>query len=462
MKKKILIVEDQFVEANNLRIILERAGYHVTGIAYSVAEALDLIEKEPPDMVLLDIFLQGDQTGIDLAITLQQWKIPFVYLSANSDKKVLDAAKATRPFGFLVKPFREKDVLVMLDVATYLAEASRRQFTGGNEPNIDHSSSAFVKRIIAGSPQMNDVMKHVKIVGPSDTSVLILGESGTGKEMIAQCIHELSARRKKGLIVVNCGALPANLAESTLFGHEKGTFTGATERRTGKFEQADGGTIFLDEVGELPLDLQTKFLRVLQEKEIEPIGGKRKKVDVRVLAATNRNLEEEISKGRFRLDLYYRLNVFPLVVPALRDRKDDIPVLAKHFVQQFAKRERKTVTSLSESVIDTLMKYPWPGNIRELENIIARAVLLATGPIITNIQLADTGTDTKEPANRNVLKSIIDNERDHILAALSKTNWKIFGMGGAAELLKINASTLSSRMKKLGIDRKSLKGRNPD
>lgn len=462
MKKKILIVEDQFVEANNLRIILERAGYHVTGIAYSVAEALDLIEKEPLDMVLLDIFLQGDQTGIDLAITLQRWKVPFVYLSANSDKKVLDAAKATRPFGFLVKPFREKDVLVMLDVATYLAEASRRQFSAGTDTDDDPISSAFMKRIVAESTEMNEVMKNVKIVGPSDTSVLILGEGGTGKEMIAQCIHELSPRRKKGLAVVNCGALPANLAESTLFGHEKGTFTGATERRTGKFEQADGGTIFLDEVGELPLDLQTKFLRVLQEKEIEPIGGRRKKIDVRVLAATNRNLEEGISKGRFRLDLYYRLNVFPLFIPALRDRKEDIPVLAKHFVRQFAKREKKTVTGISDNVIERLTKYEWPGNIRELENIIARAVLLNTGPIITSIQLADTGKETKEVTGKNVLKSILDNERDHILAALSKTNWKIFGMGGAAEMLKINASTLSSRMKKLGIDRKTYKGRNDD
>ncbi|MET0638084.1 MAG: sigma-54 dependent transcriptional regulator [Chitinophagaceae bacterium] len=461
MKTKILIVEDRFIEANNLRIILRKAGYLVTGIASSVPEAIRLIEEERPDLVMLDIYLETHLTGIDLAGILKKMNIAFVFLSANSDKRTLDAAKLTQPYGFLVKPFRQKDVLVMLDVALYLHNEATTKKRNPVSSSPGMTPNDFHPRMIGESAVMLNVMENVRIVGQSETSVLILGESGTGKELIAQCIHNSSPRKTKPIVVVNCGALPANLIESELFGHEKGSFTGATDKRIGKFEQAEGGTIFLDEIGELPLDLQVKFLRVLQEKEIESIGGKKKKINVRVIAATNRNLEEEMASGRFRLDLYYRLNVFPIVLPPLRERKQDIPLLANHFLQLYAARENKIILGLTDSVISQLTEYPWPGNIRELDNLMARTALLSPGGIVNSVQLPSS-VKTEIPAaagSDSPLKPMAEYERDYILNALIKCNWKIFGAGGVAEILGMNASTLRSRMKKLGIEKSTfLKG----
>jgi two-component system, NtrC family, response regulator HydG len=453
VKEKILIVEDQFIEANNLRIILRKAGYSVCSIARSVSLALKIIEDECPDLVLLDIYLQGNLTGIDLARSLADKNIAFIYLSANSDKRTLDAAKSTRPYGFLVKPFREQDVLVMLDIAWYLyqqnleARGKKGKISGPRDP----SPSGEFQNIIGQDEAFLAVLESTKVIGASETTVLLLGESGTGKELIAQGIHRISSRKSMPLIVVNCAALPSNLIESELFGHEKGTFTGATDKRIGKFEQADGGTIFLDEIGELPLDLQVKFLRVLQEREIEPIGGKKKKIDVRIIAATSRNLEEEMAAGRFRLDLYYRLNVFPISLPPLRERKADILLLANHFLKIYAHKEDKTITGLADHVIEAMLGYSWPGNIRELENLMERSVLLAKGQVVTTLLLPVDPMKRNSTLIKNSFKSMTDNERDHILAALEKCNWKIYGKGGAAELLNINDSTLNSRIKKLGI-----------
>jgi transcriptional regulator with GAF, ATPase, and Fis domain len=406
---------------------------------------------------MLDIRLQGALTGIDLARTLKKMNIPFVYLSANSDKQVLDAAIATKPYGFLVKPFREKDVLITLDVARYLHQHER----GSAEPE-DHTVCSPALPIPAGelptmvgqSAVFLEVLKNAGIVGPSDTSVLILGESGTGKELIAQTIHRCSCRRKKPLVVVNCATLPANLIEAELFGHEKGAFTGALDKKIGKFEQADGGTVFLDEIGELSTDLQVKFLRVLQEREIEPVGGLKRKIDVRVIAATNRKLEDEVAAGRFRIDLYYRLNVFPLYLPSLRERKEDIPLLAKHFLYKFTSRSNKKITALSDQAVNEMLAYHWPGNVRELENVLERSVLLAAGPIITTMQLPGNTSKQIPEVGSARLKTITENEHDHILAALEKCSWKIYGSGGAAEILDINPSTLFSRMKKLGLQKK--------
>jgi len=456
MKGKILIVEDQFIEANNLRKILKKAGYSVLPIARSVDEACEIIAVQKPEIVLLDIQLQGVLTGIDLAGALRKQNISFVYLSANSDKKVLEAALATKPYGFLVKPFREKDVLVMLDVAHYLQRHERE--SPRNEQDNTHTLPApanaqSLPAIIGKSPNFQEVLENARLVAPSDTSVLILGESGTGKELIAQTIHALSPRRKKPLVVVNCAALPANLIESELFGHEKGTFTGASDKRIGKFEEADGGTIFLDEIGELTTELQIRFLRVLQEKEIEPIGGKKRKINVRVIAATNRKLEEEIAAGRFRIDLYYRLNVFPLSLPPLRERKEDIRLLAHHFLQCYAIRANKMITGLAEPVLKAMQDYCWPGNVRELENLMERSIILATGPIIQTLQLPTPPRQAGQFENEGYLKSMMENERDHILQALNKCGWRIHGKGGAADLLNINASTLNSRIKKLGIEK---------
>jgi len=455
MNTKILIVEDQFIEADNLRSILRKAGYIVCKIARSVPEGLQIIEDEKPDLVLLDIYLKGPLTGIDLAKTLKEKNVAFVYLSANSNKQILDAAKATKPYGFLVKPFREKDVLVMLDVAWYL-HRQNQGLTGNVKTSAGNLQGTDFKEIVGTSEGMQEVLDNVKIVGTSDISVLILGESGTGKELIAQSIHRLSERRQKPFVAVNCAALPANLIESELFGHEKGSFTGATDRRIGKFEQGNEGTVFLDEIGELPLELQVKLLRVLQEKEIESIGGRTKKVDVRIIAATNRNLEEEIAAGRFRLDLYYRINIFPILLPPLRERKEDIVALAKHFVNIYARKEKKEITGVADHVIQAMINYNWPGNIRELENTIARAVLLTNGPVVNFLRLSGPNKATGAVTIGRV-KSLIDNERDHILLALEQCSWKIYGEGGAAELLELHPSTLNSRIKKLGIEKKYAK-----
>ncbi len=464
MSEKILIVEDQFIEANNLQMILERSGFTVCGIASSVTEALSILEEHSPHIVLLDIFLKGKLTGIDLAKTLLKREIAFVYLSANSNKEVLNAAKATRPYGFLIKPFREKDVLVTLDVARYL-HAHRfesKLLSGASEMQVRQSRGAFsndqgnifeVNGIVGKSAVMRKVMEHLQIVAPMNTSVLLLGETGTGKEKIADCIHQLSGVKDHPLIKVNCGSLPVNLVESELFGHERGAFTGAVERRIGKFERAAGGTIFLDEIGEMPLDLQVKLLRVLQEKEIERVGGNTAiKINARIIAATNRDLEKEVAEGRFRLDLYYRLNAFPILMPALRERTEDIPLLAEHFVKSFAAQFEKNVKAVSVKVLDLFMNYSWPGNIRELEHMIERSVLLTKDEVITNVDIPEQSRQRQQPDGS--LKSMVENEYDHIMAALRKCKGKISGRGGAAELLDLNVSTLNSKMKKLGIDKR--------
>jgi two-component system, NtrC family, response regulator HydG len=457
MSKKLLIVEDVFVEANNLRIMLKKAGFQVCALADSFEEAMEIISREKPDLVLLDIFLKGDRTGIDLARALKQQSIAFIFLSANMDKQILETAKMTRPYGFLVKPFRARDVLVMVDVALYLHkenQASSGVVAGVSRPGKRESGTPMLfDGIVGESAALKTVLGEVERVAPSDMSVLVLGESGTGKELIARAIHQLSSRKNSPYVVVNCASLPAGLIESELFGHEKGSFTSALEKRIGKFEQADGGTIFLDEVGELPLDVQVKFLRVLQEREIERIGGKKMAINVRIIAATNRDLEDEVAHGRFRMDLYYRLNVFPIFLPALRDRKEDILPLAYHFLRHYAAREKKAITDLAASCVTAMQAYSWPGNIRELENVMARSVLLADGPIIQSAKLGKDASTPAKTGRKNAVQSLEENERAHILAALESCAWKLYGAGGAAELLQINASTLNSRMKKLGITR---------
>jgi DNA-binding NtrC family response regulator len=624
LNNKVLIVEDQFVEANDLQLILGKAGYEVCGIARSVPIAQEMIKKEKPGLVLLDIFLKGKQTGIDLAKQLNEENIAFVYLSANSNEEVLNAAKATQPYGFLVKPFREKDLLIMLEIARYrhehntastarnetaltdklsaiiystetigqklltictafqshipfdyitagfntLADTSNNavsflrtgfdeyQKIGINELstisklkvsdlvalsktaelyqllsdifrmkscaswplhlnsgdlfvisfysrntntyNADHTAlftqlqntmttvfenvfkrgavgvekkshpllpsegaiaSQHFEGIIGNSHLLLNVFDQISQVAPFDTSVLLLGESGTGKERIADCIHNLSSRKAKALIKINCATLPATLIESELFGHEKGSFTGAIDKRIGKFELANGGTIFLDEIGEMPVDLQVKLLRVLQEKEIEPIGSRSPvKVDVRVIAATNRNLEKEVAEGRFRLDLYYRLNVFPIELPALRDRVDDIPALANYFINIYNRKSGKKITGVSDKILKHMMTYDWPGNIRELEHLIERSVLLAKGTIIEDVSIpANQKKEVSAITQGFALKTIHENERDYIIEVLKKCNGRVWGIGGAAELLNIPPSTLKSKMKKLGIQKEQIK-----
>jgi transcriptional regulator with GAF, ATPase, and Fis domain len=291
-------------------------------------------------------------------------------------------------------------------------------------------------------------------VASTDATVLILGESGTGKELIARAIHNISNRSKRPLVKVNCATLPANLIESDLFGHEKGAFTGALERKIGRFELADGGSIFLDEIGELPVELQAKLLRILQEGEFERLGNpKTMKVNVRVIAATNRNLKMAIEKKEFREDLYYRLNVFPIVSPPLRERKEDIPLLVKHFLQKYEGKMGKKINQVSPKVIDALMTYDWPGNIRELENLVERAMIISPGNTLEYGDWLPTAHTAIASNGRNALQKLEDVEKEHIIETLKKVNWKVSGEKGAAKILGLNATTLEARMKKLGIKR---------
>jgi transcriptional regulator with GAF, ATPase, and Fis domain len=320
-----------------------------------------------------------------------------------------------------------------------------------NQTRINDSNSEYPEIIGAGL-KMRKVFSMMNQVADSDSTVLIWGETGTGKELIARALHNSSTRREKAMVKVNCAAIPANLIESELFGHEKGAFTGAMDRRIGKFELADNGTIFLDEIGELPLDLQVKLLRVLQEKEFERVGGKSViSVNVRIISATNKDLLKEVEQGRFRRDLYYRLNVFPINLPPLRERPEDIPLLASYFLSKYTKRP----TVLSHRAVTQMKNYDWPGNVREMEHLIERQVLLTTQPVISEINLpvkAKTLTDKKGMVH--AIKTIDENERDHVLAVLQFCKGRISGPEGAAKLLGVPATTLNSKIKRLGLNKR--------
>src|SRR5262244_3325994 len=307
------------------------------------------------------------------------------------------------------------------------------------------------EEIIGQSAPVRQLLRNVEQVAPTEATVLVQGETGTGKELVARAVHDRSRRKDRPLVKVNCGSIPAGLVESELFGHEKGAFTGATQRRVGRFELANGGTIFLDEATELPIDTQVKLLRVLQEGEFERVGSSQTiKVDVRVIAATNRDLKEMVKNGTFRSDLFYRLNVFPLEVPALRERKDDIPLLVSFFLSKFGKKLGKELRGVSQKAMDGLLRYHWPGNVRELQNIVERAAVLATGPIV---QIDEAMMRSGETVQESVVDTLENAERNHILRALNETRWVVHGKKGAADLLGINPSTLRSRMEKLAIKR---------
>ena len=311
--------------------------------------------------------------------------------------------------------------------------------------------------IIGGSQSLREVFAQLKIVAPTDSTVLLLDETGTGKELVAHALHRRSARRDRPFVRVNCAAIPSGLLESELFGHERGSFTGAIARKIGRFEMAHGGTIFLDEIGDIPAELQPKLLRVLQEQEFERLGSTQTiRVNVRVVAATSRNLPQMVADRQFRGDLYYRLNVFPIRLPALRERSDDIPLLARHFVQGFARRMQKSIDHVSVESMNALLGYSWPGNVRELQNLIERAVILSPGKVLrlplSELNQHNSFADIpgQSPGSRLTLK---DAEREHIIQALAETNWIIGGLKGAAARLGLKRTTLISKMQKLGISR---------
>ncbi|CCK79149.1 sigma-54 interaction domain-containing protein [Desulfobacula toluolica] len=304
------------------------------------------------------------------------------------------------------------------------------------------------ENIIGNSDGLKYVLYKVEQIADSNTTVLVLGETGTGKELVARSIHGFSKRKNRSLVKVNCAALPPNLIESELFGHEKGAFTSSNRLQLGRFEIADGATLFLDEIGELPLELQSKLLRVFQDGEFERVGSSKTiKVDARIIAATNRNLEEEVEKGRFRKDLWYRLNVFPITMPPLRERVTDIPLLVDYYVQKISRRLGKTVDLVPQNVMSTIQNYHWPGNVRELENVLERAVINSSGP---KLHLVDDLDKSYKHLSKNqkTLKAL---ERDYILDVLEQTNWKVSGANSAAQILGLNRSTLRARMRKLNI-----------
>jgi formate hydrogenlyase transcriptional activator len=380
------------------------------------------------------------------------------------------------PYGFLAigskrrNAFSERDLAFAEQIGFHLSQAItnltayeeirslKEQLEQENVYLRDEmKASVDFKALVGESSALQKTLKAIEKVAPTDSTVLITGETGTGKELIAQAIHHLSPRKDKPLITVNCAALPPTLIESELFGHERGAFTNASARKIGRFELANGGTIFLDEIGELPLDLQAKFLRVLESQELQRVGGTQTmKLNVRVLAATNADVGQAVKKGLFRSDLFYRLNVFPIRIPPLRERRDDIPVLARHFVKKYSERHRKTVTRIGSNTLKALAAYDWPGNVRELEHLIERAVIVSQGPVLAIDELDQPVPDS---GHENTSRTLADAERTHIIETLSQTNWVLAGTHGAAARLGMKRSTLQHRMKKLGIRRPSLRSK---
>ena len=336
------------------------------------------------------------------------------------------------------------------------AQLAREKLYLEDEIRSDHQFDEIVGR----SKALSRVLHEIETVAPTGSTVLITGETGSGKELVARAIHQLSQRREHAFVKLNCAAIPTGLLESELFGHEKGAFTGAINQRIGRFELANRGTVFLDEVGEIPLELQPKLLRVLQEREFERLGSTRTlRTDARLIAATNRDLGALVEASQFRQDLFYRLNVFPVTVPPLRDRREDIPMLVRHFAQQFARQMKKGIETIPSETMEVLTRYDWPGNIRELQNLIERAVILSPGPTLDVPVAALTGRSSGKPSDpgltraRHHSETLEDADRRHITAALERSNWVIAGPNGAAARLGVKRSTLQFRMRKLGITR---------
>jgi DNA-binding NtrC family response regulator len=462
----VCVIDDESLIRESLRDLLRSAGLKVQTFA-SAQEFLTRQPSETPGCLLLDVRMPGI-SGLELQRQLCSGgsPVPIIFMTGHGNIPMSVRAMKAGAFEFLTKPCRDEDLLSVVNQAI---ERGSRTGESKSESDEDRSflndelrNKTSFSEIVGESEALRQVLHQVEIVAPNDATVLVLGETGTGKELIARAIHERSRRKGKPLIRVNCTSIPKELFESEFFGHAKGAFTGAIRDRAGRFEIATGGTLFLDEVGEIPIDLQSKLLRVLQEKSYERVGEEKTRwTDVRVVAATNRDLAKEVAAGRFRPDLYYRLNVFPLKVAALRERKEDIPVLATHFVELSAKELGWPKPRLTRAGIETLQNYDWPGNIRELRNVIERAVILAQGGAL-EFDLPENGfnptpierTDVNQPQPRILTEPEIRRlERENIFAVLQKTGWKIKGANGAAELLGVKATTLVARIKKLGFKR---------
>ena len=457
----VFVVDDDASMRESLKDLIGSAGLNVQAFA-SAHEFLADPRLDAPSCLVLDVQLPG-LSGLDLQQELAKLdiQIPIIFITGHGDIPTSVRAMKAGAIEFLTKPFRGEDLLNAVEQAI---NRGRQIEQLKHKPPKEKKSSEDGLRseisfseIVGQSVALRRVLKDVETVAPTDSTVLIFGETGTGKELIARAIHNLSLRRSSPFVKLNCAAIPNGLLESELFGHERGAFTGAIAQRIGRFELANRGTIFLDEIGDIPLELQPKLLRVLQEREFERLGSTRTvHTDARLITATNANLGERVDEKRFRSDLYYRLNVFPIRVPSLRERRDDIPLLADHFVQKYARRMSKRIDTIPPPAMKAMTEYHWPGNVRELENFVERAVILSRG---SELQLPPAGlaqpkdsSTTSPPNNPTTLR---DAERDHILRTLKDTNWIVGGPAGAAARLGMKRTTLNSLVKRLRIDRPS-------
>ena len=437
----IYVVDDDVSVRNGLDNLLRSAGFTVQTFS-SAQEFLASARPDVPSCLLLDVQLPG-LSGLDLQQELAKGgvQIPIIFITGHGDIPMSVRAMKAGALEFLTKPVNDEDLLEAIQQAIARDHRARQRQGDTGQPNFEE--------IVGTSAALRAALKQVEVVAPTESTVLILGETGTGKELIARAIHTISSRSSRPFVKLNCAAIPSGLLESELFGHEKGAFTGAVAQRIGRFELAHGGTIFLDEVGDIPLELQPKLLRVLQEHEFERLGSTRtQRVDVRMVAATNRNLEQMVGDKQFREDLYFRLNVFPIRIPPLRERAGDIPLLVRHYVDKYAQRMNKRIETFPEEAMAALCRHSWPGNIRELQNLIERAVILTPGSVL-QIQINELQPST--PITSTTANTLEDMKREHILETLQETGGIVGGRHGAALRLGLKRTTLLSKMEKLGI-----------
>src|SRR5918996_581259 len=442
----VFVVEDDASVRRALGALVRLAGLRVQTFP-SAQEFLAFPRPDVPSCLVLDVQLPG-LSGLDLQEELAKAdvQIPIIFLTGHGDIPMTVRAMKAGALEFLTKPFDDEDLLQAIHQGILRDDRAGQQRGNIAQHNFDD--------IVGTSGGLRAVLEQVQVVAPTDSTVLINGETGTGKELVARAIHKISFRSNRAFVKLNCAAIPSGLLESELFGHEKGAFTGAVAQKIGRFELANGGTLFLDEVGDIPLELQPKLLRVLQEQEFERLGSNRTiRVDIRLVAATNRDLAQMVTDRQFRSDLYYRLNVFPILNPPLRERRDDIPALVQYFTQKFATRMNKRITTIPIETMNALSRYHWPGNIRELENFIERAVILTRGSSLS-VPLAELKSRrTASDGDARHLSTLEDAEREHIRQALQQANWLVGGPTGAAAKLGMKRTTLQSKMVKLGIER---------
>ncbi|MEO5617592.1 MAG: sigma-54 dependent transcriptional regulator [Candidatus Eisenbacteria bacterium] len=447
--EKILVVDDEQSMTQYLGIVLRKEGYEVI-TANGGREALDRVKAEVPDLVITDIKMPG-MDGIQLLQSIKKHDpaIPVVIMTAYASQQSAIDAVNMGAFQYLIKNAKNDEIKLVVRNALEMRKVRQENQYLKRELKRGHDG----KTIIGTSEEMIRVFKMVEKVADSDATIMIQGESGTGKELIAKEIHYSSRRSTGPFVSINCGAIPRDLLESNLFGHVKGSFTGAVRDSSGLFQVAEGGTFFLDEVGDMPLATQVKLLRALQEREIIPVGGTQAiKIDCRLVAATNVDLEREVAEGRFRADLYYRLNVIPVRLPSLRQRREDIPLLVDHFLRRHA--QEGVPKSLSKDTLDTLIKYDWPGNVRELENVIERAVILDETGRIEPADLPDKIRLGPSQRGSLIIESptltLVELEREYILKVLHATRWQ---KKKASEVLGINASTLYRKLIAYGVEK---------